>query len=71
ITRLRNGTIWDNKQACDLLLSAHKSAHRKLVEEVRSLSNLLTKKNLLNSSLRRRLLILSLLIAYLEERSIL
>jgi hypothetical protein len=53
------------------MLSAKKSAHRKLVEEVHALSLLLAEKCLLDSGLRRRLLILSLLIAYLEERSVL
>lgn len=69
--RLRNGTLWDVPDACELMLSAKKSAHRKLVEEVRGLNALLAKKRLLEDSLRRRLLILSLLIAYLEERSVL
>ena len=53
------------------MLSAKKSAHRKLVEEVRVLAKQLTERRLLEPRLRRRLLILSLLIAYLEERSVL
>jgi len=69
--RIRNGTIWDDPDACALMLSAQKSAHRTLVEEVRALANLLTERRLLEPRLRRRLLILSLLIAYLEERSVL
>jgi hypothetical protein len=69
--RIRNGAIWDDPDACDLMLSATKSAHRKLVAGVRALSHQLTESHLLNSRLRRRLLILSLLIAYLEERSVL
>ncbi|KAA5599251.1 N-6 DNA methylase [Blastochloris sulfoviridis] len=69
--RIRNGTIWDDPVACDLMLSAQKSAHRTLVEEVRALAKQLTDSDLLEPRLRRRLLILALLIAYLEERSVL
>ena len=69
--RIRNGMIWDDPEACRLMLSAKKSAHRKLVEEVRVLAKQLTERRLLEPRLRRRLLILSLLIAYLEERSVL
>jgi N-6 DNA Methylase len=69
--RIRNGTIWDDPEACRLMLSAKKSAHRRLVEEVRVLNGQLAGKSLLDPRLRRRLLILSLLIAYLEERSVL
>jgi hypothetical protein len=63
--RIRNGSIWDDPDACKLLLSAQKAAHRTLVEEVRALAKQLSTR------LGRRLLILSLLIAYLEERSVL
>ncbi|UDF05761.1 class I SAM-dependent DNA methyltransferase [Asticcacaulis sp. AND118] len=66
--RLRNGTLWDDPAACKLLLSAGKSAHRQLVAAVADLHSRLKKSALLNPGLRRRLLILSLLIAYLEER---
>lgn len=69
--RLRNGAIWDDPEACDLMLSAAKSAHRKLVAGVRTLAHQLTQSHLLNARLRRRLLVLSLMIAYLEERSVL
>lgn len=69
--RIRNGAIWDDPIACDLMLSAQKSAHRRLVEEVRALAKQLTASRLLEPRLRRRLLILALLIAYLEERSVL
>lgn len=69
--RIRNGTIWDNADTCDLMLAGEKAAHRKLVDEVHSLFDRLTAKNLLAPTLRRHLLILSLLIAYLEERSVL
>jgi N-6 DNA Methylase len=69
--RIQNGTIWDDPGACKLMLSAQKAAHRTLVEEVRALAKQLTEQRLLTPRLRRRLLILSLLIAYLEERSVL
>jgi hypothetical protein len=66
--RLRNGTLWDDPAACKLLLSASKSAHRRLVDAVERLHDGLRRSELLNAGLRRRLLILSLLIAYLDER---
>ncbi|AYM14667.1 MULTISPECIES: HsdM family class I SAM-dependent methyltransferase [Agrobacterium] len=69
--RIRNGAIWDDPEACELMLSATKSAHRKLVAGVRALAGQLTDSHLLDAQLRRRLLILTLLIAYLEERSVL
>lgn len=69
--RLRNGTLWDDPAACRLMLSSQRAAHRTLVEEVRLLSEQLAERKLLSPRLRRRLLILSLLIAYLEERSVL
>ena len=53
------------------MLSAQKAAHRTLVEVVRNLYQDLNAKRLLSAPLRRRLLILSLLIAYLEERKVL
>jgi hypothetical protein len=68
---IRNGTIWDSAETCELMLAGEKAAHRKLVDEVHALFQRLTSKDLLAPTLRRRLLILSLLIAYLEERSVL
>lgn len=69
--QLRNGTLWDDPQACRSLLSERRSAHRNLVEVVRKLHAELSIKRVLTRRLRRRLLILSLLIAYLEERGVL
>lgn len=69
--RIRNGAIWDDPEACRLMLSGKKAAHRTLVEEVRALAKQLSERRLLDPRLRRRLLILSLLIAYLEERLVL
>ncbi|WP_448125488.1 HsdM family class I SAM-dependent methyltransferase [Pseudomonas veronii] len=70
-TRLRNGTLWDDPAVCKQMLSSSKSAHRSLIEAVKQLSRDLREQNLLSAGLRRHLLILSLLIAYLEERRIL
>lgn len=70
-TRIRNGSIWDDPETCELMLSAENSAHRTLVKAVRGLAKQLNEQSLLEPGLRRRLLILSLLIAYLEERSVL
>lgn len=71
LDRIHNGAIWDDPAACDLMLSATKSAHRKLVAGVRALALQLSNSELLDARVRRRLLILSLLIAYLEERLVL
>lgn len=69
--RIRNGTIWDDPHTCQIMLSAKDAAHRTLVEAVRGLATQLAERKLLDARLRRRLLILSLLIAYLEERRVL
>lgn len=69
--QLRNGTLWDDPAICHLMLSAQKAAHRKLVDAVRALNAELIAQSILPVELRRRLLILSLLIAYLEERDVL
>ena len=69
-SQIRNGTLWDDPHACRLLLSAQRGAHRKLIEVVRNLNDELSAKRVLTKQLRRRLLILSLLIAYLEERGV-
>lgn len=50
------------------MLDARKSAHRNLVEAIEQLYLDLKKSRLLPDGLRRRLLILSLLIEYLDER---
>jgi hypothetical protein len=70
VEQLRNGTLWDNTQACNTLLSAEKSAHRGLIKAVKQLSDILTKEGILPPPLRMKLLILSLLIAYLEQREV-
>ena len=69
-TRLRNGTLWDDPQVSAELLS-EKTAHKLLIDAVRDLSIDLNEERVLKKELRRKLLILSLLIAYLEERGVL
>ncbi len=66
--RLRNGTLWDDPRACKSLLSGAHAAQKTLVNEVKLLHEDLSRENILPTALRRKLLILSLLIAYLEAR---
>lgn len=70
-TRLRNGTLWDDPAVCKAMLSASKAAHKRLIDAVKQLNADLNKEGILKKHLRRKLLILSLLIAYLEERGVL
>ena len=67
--QLRNGTLWDDPDACKTLLSK-RSAHKRLIEAVKDLYDELSAEGILPPHLRRKLLILSLLIAYLEEREV-
>jgi hypothetical protein len=69
--RLRNGTLWDDPAVCKMMLSASKSAHKRLIDAVKQLNADLNEEGILKKHLRRKLLILSLLIAYLEERGVL
>lgn len=69
-SRLRNGTLWDDPAVCKAMLSASKSAHKRLIDAVRQLNTDLNEEGILKKHLRRKLLILSLLIAYLEERGV-
>ena len=69
-SRLRNGTLWDDPAVCRLFLKADKAAHKSLIAAVTRLNDDLNQKNILPKHLRRKLLILSLLIAYLEERGV-
>ena len=68
--RLRNGTLWDSPAVCKELLSGRLAAQRTLIDEVRLLYEHISGKRVLSEHLRRKLLILSLLIAYLEERRV-
>jgi hypothetical protein len=69
-SRLRNGTLWDDPAICKTMLSAGKAAHKQLINEVKQLNDDLNNGGILKPHLRRKLLILSLLIAYLEERGV-
>ena len=68
--RLRNGTLWDDPEVCKKLLSSNQSAQKTLINAVRELHGELNAKEILPKALRRKLLILSVLIAYLEKRGV-
>jgi len=68
--RLRNGTLWDDQKVCKAFLSGKQSAQKTLIDEVKRLHHDLTEEGLLPKDLRRKLLILSLLVAYLEARKV-
>lgn len=68
--QLYNGTLWDDADACKVLLSSSKSAHKGLIDAVKEISDDLNEEGILPKHLRRKLLILSLLIAYLEQREV-
>jgi hypothetical protein len=69
-SRLRNGTLWDDPDVCKEMLSANMAAHKRLINAVKHLNDDLNSEEILRKHLRRKLLILSLLIAYLEERGV-
>jgi hypothetical protein len=68
--RLRTGTLWDDPAVCKQLLSSSQASQKTLINEVKELHQDLNDKNILPKPLRRRLLILSVLIAYLEKREV-
>jgi hypothetical protein len=68
--RIRNGTLWDDPQVCKNLLSGRQAAQKALIKEIKLLHEDLDKEGILPKPLRRKLLILSLLIAYLEARKV-
>ena len=68
--RLRNGTLWDDPKVCKTFMSGNLAASKTLIKEVRLLHEDLERKGVLPKPLRRKLLILSLLIAYLEARKV-
>ena len=68
--RLRNGTLWDDPEVCRTLLSGRLAAQKTLIKEVKLLHDDLDNEEILPRPLRRKLLILSLLIAYLEARRV-
>jgi len=68
---LRNGMLWDDPKVCSRLLSVEHAAHHSLFEEIKQMYAGLHDRQILPAHLRRKLLILSLMIAYLEERKVL
>ena len=68
--QLRNGTIWDDPAVSRSILDSGRAAHKRLIDEVKDLHRDLNEQGFLKKHLRRKLLILSLLIAYLEARGV-
>ena len=68
--RLRNGTLWDDPEVCKKLLSSKQAAQKSLINAVKELHEELNDEGILPKPLRRKLLILSILIAYLEARKV-
>lgn len=68
--RLRTGTLWDDPAVCKQLLSSQHGAQKTLINAVNELHQELNQKGILPKPLRRRLLVLSVLIAYLEKRGV-
>jgi hypothetical protein len=68
--RLRTGTLWDDPEVCRELLSGRQAAQKTLIKAVQELHEQLNHRKILPNSLRRKLLILSVLIAYLEARKV-
>lgn len=71
LTQLQAGALWDDPDVCEVLLSPDKAAQTGLVQAIAARDRELTDKRVLPAHLRRRLLVLSLLIAYLEDRAVL
>lgn len=68
--RLRSGTLWDEPEVCKKLLSSKQAAQKTLINAVKELHRDLDKQGILPKALRRKLLILSLIVKYLEERKV-
>jgi N-6 DNA Methylase len=67
--RLANGTLWDDRSIAKQFLS-DASAHKTILGHVEALDKKLANESRLAANLRRRLLIVSLLVAYLEDREV-
>jgi hypothetical protein len=67
--RLANGTLWDDRIVAQQFLS-DQSAHKTILHHVEALDKQLERGSRLAANLRRRLLIISLLVAYLEDRQV-
>ncbi|MBL7134712.1 MAG: N-6 DNA methylase, partial [Phycisphaerae bacterium] len=68
--QLRTGTLWDDPEVCKDLLSGRQAAQKALIKAVRGLYQELNDEGILPKPLQRKLLILSVLIAYLEAREV-
>lgn len=68
--QLRSGTLWDEPETCKKLLSSKQAAQKTLINAVKELHDDLDEEAILPKALRRKLLILSLVIKYLEERRV-
>ncbi|MDR3566448.1 MAG: N-6 DNA methylase [Syntrophobacteraceae bacterium] len=68
--RLRTGTLWDDPAVCKQLLSSKQAAQKTLINAIKELYQKLDNQDILPKVLLRRLLILSVLIAYLEKRGV-
>ena len=68
--RLRNGSLWDDAKVCQKLLSSKLAAQKTLINAVKELYEELNEEGILPKHIRRKLLILSVLIAYLEARQV-
>lgn len=68
--QLRTGTLWDDPAVCKKLLSSKYAAQKTLINAVKDLHQELNDESILPEPLRRHLLILSVLIAYLENRGV-
>ena len=68
--RLRSGTLWDEPEVCKQLLSSKLAVQKTLINAVKELHRDLDKQGILPKALRRKLLILSLIVKYLEERKV-
>jgi len=67
--RLANGTLWDDRVVAGKFLSED-AAHKTLLRNVEALESRLASGSRLAKNLRRRLLVISLLVAYLEDRQV-
>jgi len=71
LEHLQIGSLWDDPKVCADLLSLDKAVQTGLVKAIASRDRDLDQLDLLPKRLGRRLLVLSLLIAYLEDRTVL
>lgn len=69
-SQLRNGTLWQDPSIAREFLDGDKAAHKTLLRAIEDLSSDLNDEGILRKHLRRKLLIVSMLIAYLEEREV-